>query len=71
MNCPSETHTQSLKLINPSSQEEEDKVRVLTVHVEMGFLRRATGISLRDKVRSSLIHEGLREEQLLLCIERR
>ncbi len=36
---------------------------------EMGFLRRVAGISLRDKVRSSVIREGLRVELLLLCIE--
>ena len=33
---------------------------------EMGFLRRVAGVSLGDRVRSSVIREGL----LLLCIER-
>uniref|UniRef100_A0A3P9D6Y1 Uncharacterized protein n=1 Tax=Maylandia zebra TaxID=106582 RepID=A0A3P9D6Y1_9CICH len=37
---------------------------------EMSFLRRVAGLSLRDRVRSSAIREGLRVEQLLLHIER-
>ena len=37
---------------------------------EMGFLRRVAGVSLRDKVRSSVIPEGLGVEPLLLCVER-
>ncbi|KAK5873269.1 hypothetical protein PBY51_018325 [Eleginops maclovinus] len=37
---------------------------------EMGFLRRVAGISLRDKVRSSVIWEGLGVEPLLLHVER-
>uniref|UniRef100_A0A3B5Q4K1 Reverse transcriptase domain-containing protein n=1 Tax=Xiphophorus maculatus TaxID=8083 RepID=A0A3B5Q4K1_XIPMA len=37
---------------------------------EMGFLRRVAGLSLRDRVRSSVIREGLRVEPLLLHIER-
>ncbi|XP_051936482.1 uncharacterized protein LOC127610385 [Hippocampus zosterae] len=37
---------------------------------EMSFLRRVSGLSLRDKVRSSVIREGLRVEPLLLHIER-
>ncbi|KAL3048456.1 hypothetical protein OYC64_007094 [Pagothenia borchgrevinki] len=36
----------------------------------MGFLRRVAGVSLRDKVRSSVIREGLGVEPLLLRIER-
>uniref|UniRef100_A0AAZ1XTU1 C-type lectin domain-containing protein n=1 Tax=Oreochromis aureus TaxID=47969 RepID=A0AAZ1XTU1_OREAU len=36
---------------------------------EMGFLRRVAGLSLRDRVRSSVIFEGLRVEPLLLHIE--
>uniref|UniRef100_A0A3B5M1U4 Eukaryotic translation initiation factor 4H n=1 Tax=Xiphophorus couchianus TaxID=32473 RepID=A0A3B5M1U4_9TELE len=36
----------------------------------MGFLRRVAGLSLRDRVRSSVIREGLRVEPLLLHIER-
>uniref|UniRef100_A0A669C209 Reverse transcriptase domain-containing protein n=1 Tax=Oreochromis niloticus TaxID=8128 RepID=A0A669C209_ORENI len=37
---------------------------------EMSFLRRVAGLSLRDRVRSSAIREGLRVEPLLLHIER-
>ncbi|KAL4004686.1 hepatocyte cell adhesion molecule [Sarotherodon galilaeus] len=37
---------------------------------EMGFLRRVAGLSLRDRVRSLAIQEGLRVETLLLHIER-
>ena len=37
---------------------------------EMSFLRRVAGLSLRDRVRSSVIREGLRVEPLLLRIER-
>uniref|UniRef100_A0A3B5KJ05 Transposase Tc1-like domain-containing protein n=1 Tax=Xiphophorus couchianus TaxID=32473 RepID=A0A3B5KJ05_9TELE len=36
----------------------------------MGFLRRVAGLSLRDRVRSSVIREELRVEPLLLHIER-
>ena len=36
----------------------------------MCFLRRVSGISLRDRVRSSVICEGLGVEPLLLCVER-
>ena len=35
----------------------------------MGFLRRVAGVSLRDKVRSSVIREGLGVEPLLLRVE--
>ncbi len=37
---------------------------------KISFLRRVTGISCRDKVRSSVIHEELGVELLPLCIER-
>ena len=37
---------------------------------EMSFLRKVAGLSLRDKVRSSVIRERLRVEPLLLHIER-
>ena len=37
---------------------------------EMGLLRRVTGLSLRDRVRSSVIREELGVETLLLCVER-
>jgi len=37
---------------------------------EMSFLRRVSGLSLRDRVRSSVIREGLRVEPLLLRVER-
>jgi len=36
---------------------------------EMGFLRRESGLHLRDRVRSSVIREGLGVEPLLLCID--
>ncbi|KAJ8007663.1 hypothetical protein DPEC_G00096500 [Dallia pectoralis] len=36
----------------------------------MGFLRKVAGLSLRDRVRSSVIREELGVEPLLLCIER-
>ncbi len=47
-----------------------ERVRSQLQVVEMGFLRRLAGVSLWDKVRSSVICEGLRGELLLLCIER-
>jgi len=37
---------------------------------EMGFLRRVSGLSFRDRLRSSVIREGLGVEPLLLRIER-
>ncbi|KAL6462549.1 hypothetical protein MHYP_G00289710 [Metynnis hypsauchen] len=37
---------------------------------EMSFLRRVAGLSLRDRVRSSVIRERLRVEPLLLYVER-
>jgi len=36
----------------------------------MGFLRRVAGVSLRDKVRGSVIREGLGVEPLLLRVGR-
>ena len=36
----------------------------------MGFLRRVAGVSLRDRVKSSVLREGLRVEPQLLCVER-
>ena len=36
----------------------------------MGFLHRVAGLSLRDRVRSSVIRERLKVEPLLLRIER-
>ncbi|KAJ7996720.1 hypothetical protein DPEC_G00239960 [Dallia pectoralis] len=36
----------------------------------MGFLRKVAGLSLRDRVRSSVIREELGVEPLLLCVER-
>ena len=38
--------------------------------VEMSFLRGVSGLSLRDRVRSSAIREGLGVEPLLLRVER-
>ena len=35
----------------------------------MGFLRRVAGFSLRDRVRSSVIREGLRVQPLLLHVK--
>ena len=37
---------------------------------KMGFLRRVAGVSLRDRVRSLAIREGLGVEPLLICIQR-
>ncbi len=37
---------------------------------EKGFLRRVGVVSLSDKVRSSVIREGLGVELLHLCVER-
>ncbi len=36
----------------------------------MGFLRRVAAVSLRDKVKSAVIPEGLEVEPLFLCVER-
>ena len=38
--------------------------------VEMRFFRRAAGLTLRDRIRSSTIRESLKVESLLLYIER-
>lgn len=37
---------------------------------KMGFLRRVVGVSLRDRLRSSVIREELGVEPLLICVER-
>ena len=47
-----------------------ERTRSRKQSAEMGFLRRVAGISLMDRVRSSVIREGLGVEPLLLCIER-
>jgi len=47
-----------------------ERTRLRIQAAEMGFLRRVAGISLRDKVRSSVIREGLGVELLLLRVER-
>ena len=47
-----------------------ERMRSWVQAVEMGFLRRVAGVSLKDRVRSSAIQEGLGVEPLLLCVER-
>ena len=47
-----------------------ERTRSRVQAAEMGFLRRVAGVSLRDRVRSSVIREGLGVEPLLLCIKR-
>lgn len=47
-----------------------EKMRSRIQAAEMSFLRRVAGLSLRDRVRSSDIREGLGVEPLLLHIER-
>ena len=47
-----------------------ERTRLRIQAAEMGFFRRVSGLSLRDRVRSLVIREGLRVEPLLLCIER-
>ena len=47
-----------------------ERTRSRVQAAEMGFLRRVAGVSLRDRVRSSVIREGLGVEPLLLCVER-
>uniref|UniRef100_A0A8C6MJY5 Reverse transcriptase domain-containing protein n=1 Tax=Nothobranchius furzeri TaxID=105023 RepID=A0A8C6MJY5_NOTFU len=47
-----------------------ERTRLRIQAVEMSFLRRVAGLSLRDRVRSSDIREGLGVELLLLRIER-
>ena len=45
-----------------------ERTRSLIQADEMGFLRRVAGVSLRDKVRSSVIREGLGVEPFLHCV---
>ena len=47
-----------------------ERTRLRIQEAEMGFICRVSGLSLRDRVRSSVIREGFRVELLLLCIER-
>ncbi|XP_048880792.1 uncharacterized protein LOC125748552 [Brienomyrus brachyistius] len=47
-----------------------ERTRSRVQAAEMSFLRRVAGLSLRDRVRSSVIRRGLRVEPLLLRIER-
>ena len=47
-----------------------ERMRSRVQAAEMSFLRRVAGLSLRDRVRSSAIREGLRVEPLLLHVER-
>ena len=47
-----------------------ERTRSRVQAAEMGFLRRVAGVSLRDRVRSSVIREELGVEPLLLCVER-
>ncbi|TWW58244.1 hypothetical protein D4764_07G0009630 [Takifugu flavidus] len=51
-------------------QYDRERTRSLIQAAELSFLRRVAGLSLRDKVRSSDIREGLGVEPLLLHIER-
>ncbi|TWW81747.1 hypothetical protein D4764_01G0015620 [Takifugu flavidus] len=47
-----------------------ERTRSRVQATEMSFLRRVAGLSLRDRVRSSAIREGLGVEPLLFRIER-
>ncbi|XP_057696067.1 uncharacterized protein LOC130918404 [Corythoichthys intestinalis] len=47
-----------------------ERTRLRIQAAEMSFLRRVAGLSLRDRVRSSVIREGLGVEPLLLHVER-
>ena len=47
-----------------------ERMRSWLQAAEMSFLRRVAGVSLRNRVRSSAIWEGLGVEPLLLCVER-
>ena len=47
-----------------------EKVRSRVQATEMGFLRRISGLTLSDKVKSADIHESLNFEALLLRLER-
>ncbi len=46
------------------------RLRLQIQAAKMDFLRMVAAISLRDKVRSSVIHEELGVEPLLCCVER-
>ncbi|KAJ7992757.1 hypothetical protein DPEC_G00281980 [Dallia pectoralis] len=48
-----------------------ERTRSRVKAAEMCFLRKVAGLSLRDRVRSSVIREELGVEPLLLCVERR
>ena len=60
---PTLTYVQELWVVT-------ERTRSQIQAVEMGFLRRMSGLSLRDRVRSLFNREGLRVELLLLRIER-
>ena len=47
-----------------------ERMRPRVQAAKMGFLHRVAGVSLRDRVKSSAIREGLGVEPLLLCMER-
>ncbi|CAB1416408.1 unnamed protein product [Pleuronectes platessa] len=47
-----------------------ERTRSRVQAAEMSFLRRVAGVSLRDRVRSSVIREELGLEPLLLYLER-
>ena len=47
-----------------------EKVRSRVQEAEMGFLRRISGLTLLDKVKSTDIRESLNIESLLLRLER-
>ena len=47
-----------------------ERIRSRIRAAEMRFLRRAAGLTLRDRIRSSTIRESLKAESLLLHIER-
>ncbi len=47
-----------------------EKIRSRIEEAEMGFLRRVAGVSLRDKVKSSVVHEKLGVKAPFLCVER-
>ena len=47
-----------------------ERIQSRTRAAEMRFLRRAAGLTLRDRIRSSTIQESLKAESLLLYIER-
>ncbi|KAK0155927.1 hypothetical protein N1851_001531 [Merluccius polli] len=47
-----------------------ERTRSRVQAAEKSFLRRVAGLSLRDRVRSSIIREELGVDPLLLCVER-